>query len=106
MQTYQWENSKEKGKEFNLTAKEWNLFMGALAGAINRAGYDLSKYSLPIVHINDAFTAEIFNSVRNILITLGWTSGKDIPIAVKGEPITANHLNSLVSKYNEAVRNL
>lgn len=94
--TYAWENPKVAGQSASLLANEWNNLSDVLLAKLhNRA-----KATTPPLHYvkpGQLFTATLFNEVNsnlNQMISTGITN------KVPGNPMTANDLNTLVTKLN------
>lgn len=98
---FEWTYSKKSGKEFKLTAKEWN----ALCDHINELldYYDMwDEYFTPAVS-GEAFTADMFNEILDAIYPISPRTSSYLQ-SYKVEPgdiVYAWLLNDLVSLVNE-----
>lgn len=93
---FSWTHPKIKGKEFNLTATEWHNLMHRID--FIRRNRRMSGYGVSVSK-GDTVTARIIDRARLAMQDIeGY--GTYVPEAVKGEPITAELMNAIVSELN------
>lgn len=99
--TFQWTNSKEPGKEFNLTAKEWNDLcqnVNSLLAYCDRWDYPFTKAVK-----EEPFMAKMFNEILEAIKPIS-SRTEEMLDSYKVEPgdiIKAQALNDLVALVNE-----
>lgn len=99
--TFQWTNSKEKGKDFNLTAKEWNDLCQNVNDLL--AYCDQWDYSFTKAIEGEIFTAEMFNEILEAIKPISKKTPEYLEsYEVKtGDIIKAQVLKDLVALVNE-----
>ena len=99
--TFKWTNSKEKGKEFNLTAKEWNDLCQNVNDLL--AYCDWWDYSFTKAVKGEKFTAEMFNEILDAIKPISKRTLEELEdYEVKtGDIIKAQALNDLIALVNE-----
>lgn len=98
---FKWTNSKEKGKEFNLTAKEWNDLCQNVNDLL--AYCDQWDYSFTKAVKGENFTAKMFNEILEAIKPISKKTPEYLEsYEVKaGDIIEAQDLNDLVALVNE-----
>lgn len=94
---FKWTYEKVKNQKFNLTADEWNGFTARIN--LSRAVKELPAYGFQTVIKGQIFTADHYNSVRQAIQAIQGC-GTYIPTVKKGDAITADIMNILVSELN------
>lgn len=99
--TFQWTNPKEKGKDFNLTAKEWN----DLCQNVNDLLAYCDQWDYPFTKAvkEESFTAEMFNEILEAIKPISkktpeYLESREVKA---GDIIKAQDLKDLVALVNE-----
>ena len=94
---FAWTYDKIKGEEFNLTAEEWNTFTARINAF--RTYWKMDAYAFTTAIKKENFTADMYNEAR-LAIQDKDGYGDYILTAVKGQPVTADMMNGIVSELN------
>ena len=101
--TFEWEEDKEQGGEFNLTAEEWNAFTKNINEV--RAYNYVENYEFDVAYPFDDFTDDMYNQAREAIKGIAdfiedealiEKLENESLVAVSGEPVTAYMLNYIV----------
>lgn len=95
---FSWTHPKVQGGEFNLTATEWNALCNNVNLVEQYKGIGQTSFTPATQGAN--VLATMFNQVR---FAIGSMNATGITNRYAGDPITAAHLNTLVTKLNEIV---
>ena len=98
---FEWTYSKKSGKEFNLTAKEWNALCNNINDLLYYYGwYD---YNFTTAYKGNEFTADMYNEILSAIYPISPRSRSylDSYKVNPGDKIYASSLNDLVDLVNE-----
>lgn len=100
--SFAWTNPKTQEGTYNLTADEWNAFLGKINlfedyKGLPMTNFNQGYYDTPTTYIVPLDTA--YNAARSIIIGLGATIMPP-PAVTVGDIITAYHLNQIVASLN------
>lgn len=104
IEEFEWWYDKIKGDSFYLDKDEWNDFTAKINE--KRLSMGLSKWSFETAYSGDNFTADMANDAMEAIQDMGSGAGGFIPEVSRGDPVTANYLNTIVEELNAAIRNL
>lgn len=94
---FSWTYSKILGKDFNLTAIEWNNFTGKINEF--RSWKGLNNYSFTTAVKGNTFTYTMFNQAVTAINAM--YSNNPLSSVSKGDTVTAYILNNIVSVLND-----
>lgn len=96
---FSWGSPKNSGKQFNVTASEWNRLIQNIKDVhiYKLGGYNSSSYPMSNVSSGQQFYAQRFNEVR---FAIGSLNSTGINNKYKGDTIYASELNILKDKLN------
>lgn len=94
---FAWTYNKGSGRDFNLTASEWNSFTARINEFREYKG--LSRYSFTTARRGNDFTAAMYNQARSAIRGISGY-GTYIPQVSAGDDITAYVLNVIVNELN------
>lgn len=94
---FAWTYPKVKGGEFNLTAAEWNALTTRISEFRSYKG--LGRYAFTQAVSEGRFTAQMYNQARIAIQGISGFGGY-IPTVSKGDTVTADMMNILVSELN------
>lgn len=101
---FKWSTTKTSGGTFNLTAIEWNSLQDTINQMRDYLG--LSEYNFTRAVKGETFTALMYNEAREAIQGFGHGAGSYIPEVSKGDTITADIMNVIVTELNSAINNL
>lgn len=101
---FNWSSTKSSGGAFNLTAADWNDLQDTINQMRDYLG--MSEYDFTRAVKGETFTALMYNEAREAIQGFGSGAGSYIPKVSKGDTITANIMNVIVTELNSAINNL
>ena len=103
IQTFDWDNPKVSGEEFNLTASEWNAFIKHLQNKVLGINWNCSTTTYPYTTAvkGNNFTYTHFNQAVKMIKAIGfYATVPSISYVNKYDVIKASYFSSLLSALN------
>ena len=103
IQTFDWDNPKVSGEEFNLTASEWNAFIKHLQNKVLGINWNCSTTTYPYTTAvkGNNFTYTHFNQAVKMIKAIGfYATVPSISYVNKYDVVKASYFSSLLSALN------